>query len=195
MKVKTATADTTVLLEFMFRLGQAYLACGEQTAQIELLLRRTATAYGIRRSRVVAFPTAIFISVHDGKEERITLAEGPTNTLRLDQIADVYSLGVQAQKGAIAPAEGLERLVAVFRKKARFGPAGIVLGHTILTIGLAIVLKPEWSNLIVAAALGTIIGALKLFNRDRPVLSVPLPVVGAVLVSTLAYLAAHMGLR
>jgi len=179
----------------MFRLGQAYLACGEQTAQVELLLRRTATAYGIRRSRVVAFPTAIFISVHDGTEERITLAEGPTQTLRLDQIADVYSLGAKAQQGAIAPSDGLEELAKVLRKQARFGSLGGVVGHIILTIGLAIVLKPELSNLAAAAVLGAIVGALKLFNRNRPVLSVPLPVVGAALVSTLAYLALKMGLN
>ena len=54
--------DTKVLLEFLYRLGQAYLACGEQTAKVELLLRRTATAYGMKKARVVAFPTAVFRS-------------------------------------------------------------------------------------------------------------------------------------
>jgi uncharacterized membrane protein YjjP (DUF1212 family) len=77
------------LLEFMFRLGQAYLASGEQTALVELYLRRIASAYGMRRSRVVAFSTALFITVHDGNDERVTLAEAPTQGLRLDQIADV----------------------------------------------------------------------------------------------------------
>ena len=52
--------DYKSALEFMFRLGQAYIGCGEQTATVELLLRRIATTYGLRRSRVVAFPTAIF---------------------------------------------------------------------------------------------------------------------------------------
>ncbi len=73
-----AGVDVDALLEFMFRLGQAYLASGEQTPQVELTLRRIATAYGMRRARVVAFPTAIFISIHDGTSERVTLAEGAT---------------------------------------------------------------------------------------------------------------------
>ena len=51
-----APIATDVLLEFMFRLGQAYLASGEQTAQVELLLRRAASAYGMRRARVVTDP-------------------------------------------------------------------------------------------------------------------------------------------
>ena len=52
-----APADSGVLLEFMFRLGQAYLACSEQTAEVELLLRRVALAYGMGRTRVVVLPT------------------------------------------------------------------------------------------------------------------------------------------
>src|SRR5262245_45915063 len=107
---ETHTPDTAALLEFMFRLGQAYLACGEQTAKVELLLRRIASAYGIRKSRVVAFPTAIFISLNDGAEERVTLAEGPTQTLRLDQIADVYALGEAAQRGTVTPRQGQDQL-------------------------------------------------------------------------------------
>src|SRR5262245_10143009 len=99
----------------MFRLGQAYLASGEQTAQVELYLRRVASAYGMRRSRVVVFPTALFMSVHDGRDERVTLAEAPTQTLRLDQIADVYTLGEAAQRGEMTPREGLDRLTELLR--------------------------------------------------------------------------------
>ena len=91
-------SDATVLLEFMFRLGQGYLACGEQTAKVELILRRTASAYGMRKSRVVAFPTAVFISLHDSTGERVTLAECEPQMLRLDQMADLYALGEAAQR-------------------------------------------------------------------------------------------------
>ena len=70
----TAQTATSVLLEFMYRLAQAQIACGEQTARIELLLRRIASAYGMRRSRIVVFPTAVFITLHDGAEERVTLS-------------------------------------------------------------------------------------------------------------------------
>src|SRR5262249_4622248 len=130
MKAEPPTTDTGSLLEFMFRLGQAYLASGEQTALVELYLRRIASAYGMQRSRVVAFPTALFIAVQDGSEERVTLAEAATPALRLDQIADVYTLGEAAQRAAMTPREGLERLAELLRKKPRFGPVGVVVGHT-----------------------------------------------------------------
>src|SRR6516225_12216482 len=102
--------DTSELLEFLFRLGQAYLASGEQTALVGLYLRRIALANGMRRSRVVTFSTSLFISVHDGRDEHVTLAGAAEQGLRLDQIADVYTLGEAAERGELTPHEGLDRL-------------------------------------------------------------------------------------
>jgi len=186
--------DTDALLEFMYRLGQAYLASGEQTAQVELILRRVAAAYGMRKSRVVAFPTAVFITFHDGERERVTLSEGASQSLRLDQMADVYELGKQAQEAAVEPQAGLQQLSAILRKPARYGAFGNVLGHAILSFGLAMVLMPTWMNLVVATVIGVIVGLAKQLNRDRAVLSVPTPVIAALMVSSMVFLAIKQGL-
>lgn len=188
-------ADNRDLLEFMYRLGQAYLACGEQTAQVELLLRRVASARGVRRSRVVAFPTALFITLVEPDAERVTVAEGPLQTLRLDQIADVYNLGAQAVEGAVDPRDGLTRLNDILRSPPRFGPAGSIAGHTVLTVGLAMVLAPSGLNLAVAAVLGLVVGVIKVVTRNRPVLAAPLSVVVAAVVSGLVFLAIERGLE
>lgn len=177
------------LPEFMFRLGQAFLASGEQTAKVELMLRRAASAYGVRGSRVVAFPTALFISLHEGAEEKLTLAEGPTQTLRLDQIADVYKLGESAERGEVPPREGLQRLNEIMKNKPRFGIVGSIVGHCILAMGLSMVLMSTYYNLAAAGVLGAVVGIVKAFNRNRAVLAVPLPVVAAAIVSALTYLA------
>lgn len=194
MNADSPKTDPALLLEFLYRLGQAYLACGEQTAQVELVLRRVATACGMRRVRVVTFPTAVFISLHDGAEERITLAEGPAQTLRLDQIADVYALGTEVQHEAVDPREGLERLGAILRKDPRFGTLGIVAGHVILALGLAIVFQATLVNLMAAALLGAIVGIVKATNQSSAILAVPLPVFAAALVSGLVFLAVRYGL-
>ena len=39
-----ASSETPALLEFLFRLAQAYLACGEQTAELERIVRDVALA-------------------------------------------------------------------------------------------------------------------------------------------------------
>ena len=192
-KPAAAPVDTSVLLEFMYRLAQALLACGEQTSQVELLLRRIASAYGVRRSRVVTFPTAVFIILDDGTGERVTLAEGPSETLRLDQIADVYALGAAAGRGEGNPAEGIERLNEINRKRPRFGPVGTVAGHATLTAGLAMILSPTVINVAAAIVLGAIVGAFKLIIQNRAVLAVPIPIVAATLVSALAFFAFNHG--
>jgi uncharacterized membrane protein YjjP (DUF1212 family) len=194
MTAESAKSDVDVLPEFMFRLGQAYLACGEQTAQVELLLRRIAAVNGARRSRVVAFPTALFISLYEGPAERVTLAEGPTQTLRLDQIAEVYSLGAAAQRGDVSPREGLQQLGEALRKLPRFGVVASVVGHVILSVGVALVLSSTLINVGAAAILGAVVGVLKAVNRNRAVLAAPLPVVAATLVSGLVFLAVKQGL-
>jgi len=185
---------TSELLDYLYRLGQAYLACGEQTAQVELQLRRVAAAYGARRSRVVAFPTAIFISLHEGAEERVTVAEGPLGGLRLDQMADVYNHGAEMQKGQIPIREAAPQLAAIIRRKARFGKVGTLIGHVVLATGVAMVLNPELISTFVAAFLGGIIGLLKMLMPEKPLLSVPMPVIAASLVSALVFLAIRHGL-
>src|SRR5262249_2586330 len=140
-----------------------YLASGEQTALVELYLRRIATAHGMRGSRVVAFPTALFITVHDGGGERVTLAEAPRQTLRPDQSADVYTLGEAAQRAEVMPQEGLRRLTELLREQPRFGRPAEVVGHTILSVGVALILMPALRNIAAAALLGAIVGALKTF--------------------------------
>ncbi len=181
--------DVNELLEFLFRLGQAYLACGEQTAKVELTLRRIATAYGMRKTRIVAFPTAIFICLHDGKQEHVTLAEGPTESLRLDQIADVYKLGDEVQRGELPLTAGLKRLSEILRKSPRFGVIPTLLGHGVLSLGLAMLLSAGHYSLEAAGVLGLLVGMVKMFNRGRPILAVPLPVVAAALVAALVFLA------
>lgn len=191
-----AQAHTTSdLLEFLYRLGQAYLACGEQTAQVELQLRRIASAYGARAARIVAFPTALFITLHDGTEERVTLAEGPLQPLRLDQMADVYTLGAAARKGEVAVKDGIQRISAIVLKPARFGIIGGIIGHTILATGIAMVLNPSLMNIGASAVLGAFVGILKVVIRTRDVLAVPLPVIAATIVSAMVFFAARYGLQ
>lgn len=185
--------DLAELLEFMFRLGQAHLACGEQTAKVELMLRRTAAAYGVRRSRVVAFPTVLFISLHDESGSRVDFVEGPTQNLRLDQVADVYNLGESAQRAKMPPKEGLERLNEILRKKARFGVVGVVLGNTVLAVGLTMLLAPTTPNLICTALMGAVVGVLKALDKNRAILAIPLPVIAAAVVSSMVFLAVERG--
>jgi hypothetical protein len=90
--------------------------------------------------------------------------------------------------------EGLERLATVLRKPPRFGPVGTIAGHTVLTVGVALVLMPALTNIAAAAALGAIVGVAKLLAPRQALFAVPMPVVAAALVSALVFYAARHGL-
>jgi len=187
--------DVGALLELMLRLGKAELASGEAVTQVELFMRRMARAYGVGDARIIVLPTAIFVTVEEGDEDRTVLSEGPRENLRLDQVADVYALADEAQRGTLEPADGLLRLTEILRRPSRFRPLVVVLGHAILTVGLALILLPTFTNLLAAAVLGALVGGVKMLNRDQPVLSIPMPVVAALMVSALVFLAVHYGLK
>ena len=124
----------------------------------------------------------------------MTLAEGPAQSLRLDQIAEVYRLGDAAQRATVTPREGLDRLIEILRTSARFGRLGGLVGHTILAIGVAMVLMPTLANIAAAAILGFIVGVLKMLVQERTLFAVPMPVVAATVVSAAVFYAANYGL-
>lgn len=190
---RAAPVESNDVLQFLVRLAQALLASGEQTATVELTMRRAASAYGLRRSRVVAFPTAVFISADDATGEKVTLAEGPTQTLRLDQFGDVYELRDLAQRGAVDPSEGRQRLTRILRQPPRFGALGQIVGHMVLSFGVALVLMPTWMNVLASGILGVLVGCLKFVNRDRAVLAVPLPVIASATVAAAVFSAMRWG--
>jgi uncharacterized membrane protein YjjP (DUF1212 family) len=194
MEAEPQATGPRELLEFMFRLGQAYLASGEQAALVKSFLARVASANGMRGSRVVVFSTALFIAVHDGREEHVTMASAQTKFLRLDQIADLYVLGEAAQRGELTPRAGLEQIGELLQRAPRLGPVGVIVGHTILSSGVALVLMPTLRNLAAGAVLGGIVGAVKVINRDRPILDTPLSVIAAALVSVLVFVGVKYGL-
>jgi uncharacterized membrane protein YjjP (DUF1212 family) len=137
---------------------------------------------------------AIFISVHDGAQERVTLSEGATQTLHLDQIGDVYALGAVALRAEIPPGEGTKRLSGILRRSGRFGRTGIVVGNAVLALGLALVLTASPANLAAAFLLGALVGGIKTLKGDESVLSVPTPVIAATLVASLVFFGANQGL-
>jgi uncharacterized membrane protein YjjP (DUF1212 family) len=194
MTAPAPKVDAPALMDFMFRLAQAYLACGEQTALVELFLRRIAAANRMRRSRVVALPTAIFITMHDGTREHVSISEGPQRSLRLDQIAEVYTLGEAAQRGDVDPSDGLERLNEIMRMRPRFNMGLRIFGHVLFTVGLAMVLMPTAANMITAAVLGLFVALLKEVSANRAVLNAPLSVVAAAFVSAAVFIAVRKGL-
>jgi uncharacterized membrane protein YjjP (DUF1212 family) len=177
---------TDELLRFLSQLGHVLIASGEAVAVIEDLLRRIGRAHGIERVSVVAFPTVLFVKLDDGASPRLDFTSEEGLTLRFDQIESVFALARDAEARAVAPAEGIVRLRAILAQRAHFGAVASVLGHMLMTIGIALVLKPTLEIVGSAAFFGLVVGVLKIVSRNRGMLETLLPTVAAFVVAAVA---------
>lgn len=182
------------LPRFLARLGHALIATGEVVAVAEDLLRRIARAHGVPDFNVVALPTVLFVKLDDGDAARVdfTSEEGVAPTFA--QIDRVFALARDAEALAVTPAEGLARLDAIMATRPRFGAVAGVAGHALMTVGIALVLKPSLAIVAPAAVFGAVVGVLKAFAHNRGMLQTLLPTLAAFVVAALALLAVGHGM-
>ena len=184
----TRHEDDDVLL-FLATLGGALSAIGETVDAVETRLGVIARSYGMRDARFSAFPTFVLLTLEQGKAATIEPATRLSQTPRLDQIAAVHRLAAEAERGAVTPAEGVERLDAIRRLENRFGDISNVLGYAVLTVGLALILHPAARDVACAAVLGALVGALRWLARGRRAVEALMPFVAATCVAAVVALA------
>ena len=136
------TAPGNELLLFLADLGAALSAIGETVDAIELRLAVIAGAYGLHDARFSVFPTSLFLTLGRGEAATVEPTKRLSATPRLDQIAAVHRLAEEAERGTVAPADGIARLEEIRATGSRYGPLASVLGYTTLTIGIALILRP-----------------------------------------------------
>jgi uncharacterized membrane protein YjjP (DUF1212 family) len=179
---------------FVLELGRALSLAGGAVGEIQRRLARVAAVNGAPDVRVVALPTVLMIAF--GPDGATTTEPVPhlTGRLRLDQIARLYDLLARAERGEVAPAEGRRRLAAIWTMTPRYGRTVTVLGYTVMTAGLCLILRPTPVDVAVAAGLGALVALLGLIVAGRPTPRVLVPVAAATLVSALTFAAVDHGL-
>jgi uncharacterized membrane protein YjjP (DUF1212 family) len=138
-------------------------------------------------------PTAVMIAFGQGGWATIESTPQQVTALRLDQISALYELVHEAERGEVDPADGLRRLEAIRTMRPRHGRVMTVLGYTVMTVGLCLVLEPSARDVLASAAFGALVGAIILATRDRPALTALAPVISATIVSALAFEAVKRG--
>jgi uncharacterized membrane protein YjjP (DUF1212 family) len=177
------------VLRFLATLGGALSAIGETVDAVETRLVVIARSYGMRDARFSAFPTFVLLTLGQGKAVTIEPTTRLSATPRLDQIAAVHELAAEAERGAVTPAAGIERLDEIRAMDNRFGEASSVVGYAVLAVGLALVLHPAARDVACAAVLGAIVGVLRRFGRDRRTIEALMPFIAATCVAAIVALA------
>jgi uncharacterized membrane protein YjjP (DUF1212 family) len=143
----------------------------------------------MRDARFSAFPTFVLLTLGRGKAATIEPTTRLSATPRLDQIAAVHELAAEAERGAVTPTAGIERLDEIRAMDNRFGEASSVVGYAVLTVGLALVLHPAARDVACAAVLGALVGVLRRLGRDRRTIEALMPFIAATCVSAIVALA------
>ena len=177
------------VLRFLATLGGALSAIGETVDAVETRLAVIARSYGLRDARFSAFPTFVLLTLGQGKAATIEPTTRLSATPRLDQIAAVHELASEAERGAVTPAAGIERLDEIRAMDNRFGEVSSVLGYAVLTVGLALVLHPAARDVACAAVLGALVGVLRWLARDRRTIEALMPFIAATCVAAIVALA------
>ena len=177
------------VLRFLATLGGALSAIGETVDAVETRLAVIARSYGLRDARFSAFPTFVLLTLGQGEAATIEPTTRLSATPRLDQIAAVHELASEAERGAVTPAAGTERLDEIRAMDNRFGEVSSVVGYAVLTVGLALVLHPAARDVACAAVLGALVGVLRRLGRDRRTIEALMPFIAATCVAAIVALA------
>lgn len=189
----TPVHEAGVLLRYLSQLGHVLLSTGDTVSVVEDTVHRTAVAYGAQRVSVVALPTALFIKFEYGGELHLDFTGQKNMELRFDQIEEVFGLAARAREGTVTPMDGLAKLEAILAQPPAFAPWWRLLGHVLVTVGIALVLQPTVGVVASAAIFGLVVGALKLVSQGRGVFTLLLPTVAAFLVAAISLEAARWG--
>jgi uncharacterized membrane protein YjjP (DUF1212 family) len=186
--------DLRALQTFVVQLGAAMNAAGEPVNAVQQRLVRVAAAYGVRSARIGVFPTSLMVSMGRGEPATLELTMTLATVPRLDQIAALDRLVLDAESGGVTPQDGIRRLDELRTLAHRFGPVQSVLGYVVLTVGLCLLLRPAPREVAIAAVFGAVVGVLRPLGQGRTTLRVVMPVLAAFAVSSLGALCLRIGL-
>ena len=182
------------LQAFVAELGAALNAVGEPVYTVQERLSRVATAYGTQSARITAFPTFIMVSMGPGEPATVELTTAFSPTPRLDQIAALDNLVEQAERGEVPPSDGLQMLDEIREMRPRFSRVKSIVGYSVFSLGLCLILHPAPRDIVAAAILGALVGWLRSIAWRQSPIQVLMPVIAAFVVSALSALAVREGL-
>ena len=174
----------TATLDFLLGLGQSLIDAGDAASHVESTLRTVARVNGIANIGVVVLPTALIVSIPGDGNVTTEVSGAGRAPLRLDQIDDVLRLVQTAERGEIGAIEGQRRLKQIRTSAHPYPARRAVLGYVCSTVGLAVILRATWREVLLAAVLGAVIGSFRLSTRRLSSSSQPfVPLIAATAVS------------
>lgn len=175
------------------RVGGAMNESGDAVPDITDSLQAILKAQGAKDAELLVLPTAIVVRTGKGEESGVEVGSSIGGSLRFDQIAAVYDLVKKLQAGPADLPAAERELDRIPTMPESFSWPLRVLGHGLLTLGFALLLRVSPGALLLCFGLGILIGLLKLLRIST--LGLVFPVLMAFLVTVIVLFAdQHLGL-
>ncbi len=187
-------AHSAEVRDVVARVGGAMNESGDAVPSITSSLQKILQVQGAKDAELVVFPTATIVRTGRGQESGVEVGSSVGGELRFDQIAAVYELVNELETAPVDPVTADKELDRISTMPEPFSWPLRVLGHGLLTLGFALLLRVSPAALLLCFGLGVLIGLLKLLRMS--VLSLVFPVLVAFLVTAIVLFAdERMGLE
>ncbi len=157
-------ADRTDLDPFLVELGASMIRSSQTVDDVEHQLIDIAAVMGVDDLEVIALPTAIMLesppTVTGGTASvRSRLRSIRGQGFRLDQVEAVDALARRARMGLVSAGDGLDDLAEIAMRPPPHRRIVRSLGLGVLATGFSLALQPSLVGVLLAFALGIVVGA------------------------------------
>jgi uncharacterized membrane protein YjjP (DUF1212 family) len=181
-----APAEESELLECLRKIGKGLIASGVSVGVVENTLAEIARLYDMD-CEVMALPNFLMIKLGHSAQARVDFAVQRLTTLQLDQVSEIAELVDRVKQKTIPIVQAARQVDRIFAKPPRFGPAIVIFGYFLSCVGLTMLFRFELRSMIVTGVMGILVGLMVLLSRRQPRFNLLLPVVAAIVVSTLVF--------
>jgi uncharacterized membrane protein YjjP (DUF1212 family) len=179
MSVQFATTALNTRIAFLMELARRLHKYGASSPRLEMAIAGAAQRIGLSAD-VWSSPTAIIISFADlahGEEGRLAHATQvvrlPPGDVNLDKLCRADEIADRVIAGDLELREGFRLLRALELPDTRLQKLGVILSYGLSAGAIdALFLHSSWVDLLVAAAVGLIIGEISILSATRPRLAV-----------------------
>ena len=179
MSVQFATTALNTRIAFLMELACRLHKYGASSPRLEMAISGAAQRIGLSAD-VWSSPTAIIISFADsaqGEEGRLAQATQvvrlPPGDVNLDKLCRADEIADRVIAGELDLREGFRLLRALELPDTRRQKLGVILSYGLSAGAIdALFLHSSWVDLLVAAAVGLIIGGITILSATRPRLAV-----------------------
>lgn len=185
-------SDEPELLECLRKIGKGLIASGTAVGVVENTLTEIALVYD-KDCEIMALPNFLMIKLGHASPARVDFAVQRLTTLQLDQISEFMELIDRVKRRAIPLADAARQIDRILAKSPRFNPPTVVFGYCLSCVGLTMLFRPELRSLLITGVAGILVGLIIQWFRRRPRFNLLLPVVAAIVVSTLVFNLTRLG--